>query len=306
MVVLSAVGLVTGGTTLTEGRLVVVRFLRQVGDIAVAAQADLDRVRFGKPRLPAGVGAVAISAVARRPRMLHFGSVDQLGFVVVASHAQCLGIGLCQHHFSILGRRVADFALLVGEGRMGKLCHQLGSGGLVGIVTAHAIGRFERLVLVRFLQISALDVMAIHTKRRGRLGEMKVELDLADLARLMRDVAGVAAHVEGRVPAAFLGNVYAGLVTAQAEVLFLVPRGGLQQLILVVRGVRSVTLYAVAHGWGMNFTFYVGGILVRVAGQTESTGSRRDQLYTRDIFIDSNLVATGAAHGNRGMDRLAL
>src|ERR1022692_1182792 len=156
---------------------------------------------------------------------------------------------------------------------MGEFCHQLGSGRLMWIVTAHAIGCFEWLVLVRFLQVSALCVVAIKAKRRRRFGEMKIELDLADLAGFVRDVASVAAHVEGRVPAAFLGNVYAGLVTAQAEVLFLVPRGGLQQLILVVRGVRSVTLYAVAHGWGMNFTFYVGGILVRVAGQTESTGS---------------------------------
>ena len=62
MIVVTAMWLMTGSTTLTEGRLVVDRLLALVRDIAVTAQADIDRVRFGKSGLSAGVWAVAIGA----------------------------------------------------------------------------------------------------------------------------------------------------------------------------------------------------------------------------------------------------
>jgi hypothetical protein len=170
------------------------------------------------------------------------------------------------------------------------------------IVATHAICLLEWLVVMRFLQVSALHVMAINTQRRWSFGQVIIELWLPNFARFVRGVASVAAHIEGRMSAAFLRNIYAGVVAAQAEVLFLVPRLWLQQLKLVVRLVRVVTLHAVAHGRRMNRTLYVVGILVRVAGQTEGMGSCRDQLYPGDIFRSANLVATGAAHGNRGMN----
>jgi len=122
VIVIAAVRLVTRRATLAEGRLMVVRLLGQVGDIAVATQADIDRIGFRQPRLPAGVRAMAVSTVARSSGMLHFSGFDQLGFILVAGHAQGPGIGLRQHHFSILGGRVADFALLLGEWRMGEFC----------------------------------------------------------------------------------------------------------------------------------------------------------------------------------------
>ncbi len=53
-----------------------------------------------------------------------------------------------------------------------------------------------------------------------------------------------------------------------------------------------MTLHAVAHGRRMDCALYVGGILVSVAGQTESKRSRRDQLYPGDVLIDPNFVAT--------------
>ena len=49
--------------------------------------------------------------------------------------------------------------------------------------------------------------MAVDAQRRSGFGEVILELDLAGLARLVGGVAGVAAHVQRRVPAAFLGNV---------------------------------------------------------------------------------------------------
>ena len=53
----------------------------------------------------------------------------------------------------------------------------------------------------------------------ARLGQMKVELHLAGLTRLVRDVAGLAAHVERSVAAALRGNIHSGLVAAQAKIL---------------------------------------------------------------------------------------
>src|SRR5580692_2260186 len=174
------------------------------------------------------------------------------------------------------------------------------------IVTAQAIRRLEWLVLMRLLQVVAFYVVAIDAKRWGRLGEMIVELSLAHLTRFVRDVAGVAAHVEGCMPAAFLGNVLADPVATQTEVFFLISRDWFQQLILILRSMRIVALHAVTHSRRMNRTFYVGGILVGVAGQTEGMGRGRNQLYASDIFCGANLVATGAAHGDRGMHRLPL
>src|ERR1700719_4144515 len=115
MVVLTAVRLVAGSTSLFESRLMMVWFLPSVSHVRVAAQADINRIGFGKPRLPARVGTMAVRAIARRTRMRNFGCFDELGFIVVASHAQSLGVGLRQHHFSIFCRRVADLALLFGE-----------------------------------------------------------------------------------------------------------------------------------------------------------------------------------------------
>jgi hypothetical protein len=164
-----------------------------------------------------------LACVAGCPRMLNFGGRDQLSFIVMASHAQRLGIGLRQHHFSILSRSVADFALLIGKWRMGEFCHQLRGGGRVGIVTAHAIGRLKRLILVRLLQVRALDVMTIYTERGRRLGEMKIEFGLANLSRFVGNVASVAAHVERGMAAAFLRHIQPGGMAAQAEVFFLIP-----------------------------------------------------------------------------------
>jgi len=94
-------------------------------------------------------------------------------------------------------------------------------------VTGQAIGLFERLVLVRFLEGRVFYVMAIHTKRGRRLGQMEVELGLADLAGFVGDVAGVAAHIERGMTAAFLRHIRTRVVTTEAEILFLVPRGRL-------------------------------------------------------------------------------
>lgn len=108
--------LVTSGATLRECWLVMVRLLPRIGDIAVAGQADIDGVGFGQAWLPAGVGAVAVGAVAGGAGMRNFGGFDPLGYIVVAGDAEGLDVGLREHDFPVFGGRVADFALLVGEG----------------------------------------------------------------------------------------------------------------------------------------------------------------------------------------------
>jgi len=80
---------------------------------------------------------------------------------------------------------------------------------------------------VRFLEVRLFYVMAIHAKRRRRFGEMEVELGLADLAGFVGDVAGVAAHIERGMTAAFLRHIRTRVVAAEAEVLFLVSRNRL-------------------------------------------------------------------------------
>src|SRR5579863_10595031 len=92
VIVFAAMRLVAGGATLGERRLVMVGLLRQVANVAMAAQAYFDRIGFWQPWLPTRVWAVAVRAVACRPGMLHLRSFDQLGLIVVASNAKCFGI----------------------------------------------------------------------------------------------------------------------------------------------------------------------------------------------------------------------
>ena len=71
--------------------------------------------------------AVAVGAIARCARMLHFGLLDQLGLVVVAGHAERLDVGLRQHHFAVFCRSVADVALLAAKGGCMNLAISLGA-----------------------------------------------------------------------------------------------------------------------------------------------------------------------------------
>ena len=184
--------------------------------------------------------------------------------------------------------------------------HQLGRIRLVRIVAGQAIGLFERLVLVRLLQVGVLHIVAIDAQRGSVLGQMVIKLALAPLARLVRDVASVAAHVEGGVAASLLWNIRSLRVAAQAEIVFLIAGGWLQQLVLVVGSMRIVALHAIANGRWMNRPLISRGVFVGVAGEAQLVGSGGDQLYARDVFVDPDLVATGTAHRNRGVDRLAL
>lgn len=172
------------------------------------------------------------------------------------------------------------------------------------VMAGQAIRLVKGLILVRLLQLCALGIVAVEAECRGGLRQMEIKLGLPHFAGLVGGVASVATHVEGRVPAALCRNIQAGLVAAQAEVLFLVAGDWLQQLILIIRGVGVVALEAVPNRWTVHRTFDICRFLVGVAGQAQTIRGRGDQLHPSYIFIGSDFMTTGATHRDRRMDRL--
>jgi hypothetical protein len=119
-------------------------------------------------------------------------------------------------------------------------------------------------------------------------------------------MAGLAAHVEGSVPASFFRCAHANGVTLQAEVLFFAARGRLQQLILVIRRMGIVAVEAVADRGRMDLSFYRGCVFVEVTLQAKFYWSGCDQLDMGDIAIGANLVTAQTASGDGRMDGPAL
>jgi hypothetical protein len=228
--------------------------------------------------------------------MLNFGFFDLLCLFGVAGDAYRLRVGLRQDDLPILRRRVAAVAHLVFEWIVCEGLHQLWLRGLMWIVALNAIRVTERLAVMNLNQVRILGVMAIETKRWGSLGEVFIELNFAALTGLVRRVASLAAHIERCVPAAVLGNVHTFVMAAKAEVLVFGAAGWLQQLILVWRAVRIVTLDAIANGRRMHLSVNLSGILVGVAGDAQRLRRGGYQLYAGYVFVDANLVTARAAH----------
>lgn len=127
MIILTTVRHVASSTALAESWLMMHGFLGEIGDVTVAGEADVNGIRFGKSRLPTGMGSVAIRAIARGARMLDFGRVDEFSLVVVAGHAKRLDIGLREHNLAVFGGSVANLTLLVSKRRVCEFGHQLGN-----------------------------------------------------------------------------------------------------------------------------------------------------------------------------------
>lgn len=149
--IVAAMGFVTGAAALIKRGLMVHGFLGEVTDVTVAAEADADGVGFWQRWIGAGVGVVAVGAIAGRSRVLHLGGVDQLCLVVMAGDTNLFCTRLRKDNLAVFGRGVAHVAAFVGEGWMHKLRHKLGRGGLVRVVAPEAIGGRERLTLVSLL-----------------------------------------------------------------------------------------------------------------------------------------------------------
>src|SRR5437870_13147614 len=97
---------------------------------------------------------------------------------------------------------------------------------------------------------------------------MIVKLTLVQGAGLMGCVAGLAAHVECGVTAAFLRYLRALRVAGQAEVVVLGGAGnGFAKLVLVFRSVRIVAGQAVADRGLVQLTLDRGGVFVGGTGE---------------------------------------
>jgi len=201
---------------------------------------------------------------------------------------------------------VAHFAAARLIGRVLEFDHQLGRGGLVRVVAFGALGGSEGLALVRFLQVSIFGVVAVEAERRGGLGEMEAIFLGWLRTGFVGGVAGVAAHIERGVAAAFFRDIGAGLVALEAEIFLFAAGSRLEELIFVVRDVRVMAGEAVADRGRMNGAFDVRGGLVGMAGEAERGRRGGDELDAGYILIDADLMATETAGGHGGMHGLAL
>ena len=128
--------------------------------------------------------------------------------------------------FPSLAAAMARVALLACKRIVHERLHQLGRPGLMRVVALQAVGLLERLIPVSFDDRRIFQVVAVNAQRGSVLNQVIGEFTLGRIARLMRDMAGIASHVERRVPAASLGNVHAFVMTRQAEVFLLGFSGG--------------------------------------------------------------------------------
>jgi hypothetical protein len=125
-------------------------------------------------------------------------------------------------------------------------------------------------------------------------------------ARFVRNVAGLATHVERGVTAAFLRDVQSLGVAREAEIIFLFSRSRLEQLVLVRRDVRIMAGQTIPHRRRMNIALDLGGVFIAVARQAELVGCRGDELDASDVFVDPHFVARRASQGDRRVHRFAL
>jgi len=225
----------------------------------------------------------------------------------MTSQAKVLYVCLCEDNLPVLCGGVAGATtVLIGKWRMQKLRHELGLCRLMGIVALQAVGLAKRLVLMRLLQRGIFRVMTVCAERGRGFGQVKTIFNRRVCASFMSHMAGVASHVERSVTAAFFRNVEALRVTTQAEVIFLLSRGRLQELILVLGCMGIMALETVANRRGMDGTLGLGCILVRVASETETIRSCSCQLDARDILINPYLVTRETAHRDGGVHSFAL
>ena len=93
-----------------ERRLVRMGFLLLFRLLGMARQAGIDGIGLDKARRLPGVRIVAGDAFALRSGMLDLGGVDLLGLLVMAGHAQRLGVRLGQDNLAVFGGLVAGVA----------------------------------------------------------------------------------------------------------------------------------------------------------------------------------------------------
>ena len=177
----------------------------------------------------------------------------------------------------------------------------------MGVVAGETVGSGERLVVMRLSEVGILSIMTVKTQRGCVLGQVIIEFAFARATGFVRDVACVAASIQGGMPAAVFRNVHAYPMTRKTQILVFVCSGfSLQQLVLVVRSMGVVAPETVADGRGMNTSTNLSRVFVAMALETELYGGRRDQLDVRGSLGGADLVAAQTAGGDGRVDRFAL
>lgn len=172
-------------------------------------------------------------------------------------------------------------------------------------MTLHTIRGAEWLSLVGLNQVGRGGVVAIEAKRRRGLGQMVVVLNLALLASLVGYVTGLAAHIEGCMPAAFVRNVHPLGMALEAQVLALISGVSFDQLVLVVGLMRVMALDAVPDCGRMYGSLQISGVFVGMAGNTNRRRTGGDQLYAGNVLANPDLVTARATHCDGGVNELA-
>src|SRR5690242_6795724 len=131
MLVVAPVRFVAGGAAQTKCRLMQVRLFELCGLVAVAAQAGIDRIGLYEAWRLAGVRIVASDTFALGTRMRHFCLIDFFSLLGMAGDAECLGVGLRQHDFTVCRGLVAAVASVHRERRMSESPDEFGRARLV-------------------------------------------------------------------------------------------------------------------------------------------------------------------------------
>jgi len=247
---------------------------------------------------------VAVGTLAHCSRVLHFRILNVFGLLIVASYANRLGIFLGKDDLAVLCGLMAGRArILVAKWGVYENLHQLRFGRLMRIVTAGAIRLIEWLIIVRLLKVGAGGIVTVQTQLRNALGQVVIEFLLAQFTGLVCDMAGAAAHVEGSMPAAALGNIHAHRVACEAKVLF--GCGTFRskfQLELVGRCVRIMAFQTIMHCRLMDPPRSIFCVLIGMTGNAKRLRSRGNELYSSYILVDPDLVTRGTSHLQRRMD----
>ena len=179
---------------------------------------------FGKPGLAAGVRVVAICAVARRARMRTLAVSISLALSSWQVTQSAFASVCVSTTFPSFAGAWQVSQLFVCERHVHELRHQLGRHPTGADRGTPRSWPWRKADSDAPSGDPILGIVAIQTKRGSRLGQMEPVLRRGFGARLVSEVAGVAAHVERGVTAALLGYIQPCLVaTAGRDFLFLRP-----------------------------------------------------------------------------------
>ena len=306
MLNVAAVCFMANAATLHKCRLVMDRFLSWSA-IGMAAQTNVDRIRLRQ--IPGTRWHADCDSRCNRraaPGCCTFADSISLALSSVAGNAQVLDVGIASEPLCHLSPE---------RGRCRSSCRQTEDGGTWPSASAARTGVGRGTAGSSRYRTAGSDAPSARRRlsdrgnprtAQGRFSSSESGFRASDSAPVLWVTWQVSQPMSSAaMTAAFLRNIEPLRVASQAEIVFLVACGGLQQLVLVVRSVRIVALQAIPYRRFMDVPFDLGGVFVGVACEAKLVRGGGDQLYAGDVSIDPNLVAGQAAHRDGGVDGLA-